>query len=87
MVSLDNNERAVLLAYNEEDPQAEQWITPWATGLDLKKHGADLMADSQAGRMSVARRLATRKLLEGEPGVRGTWRGYAITAKGREAIK
>lgn len=85
-ITLDENERAVLNALNEVDPEAENWTAPWATGLDLAKHGAHPLACTLNGATTVFRRLAQRKLLDGEPGVRGSMRGYSMNDKGREAL-
>lgn len=81
-LQLDNNERAYLNAYQAEDPKAEHWICPWVLG----PQGADAVGLTFTGSIAVARRLTQRKLLEGEPGARGTHRGYAITGKGRKAL-
>lgn len=85
-IALDNNERAMLLAYRDVDPEAEQWAAPWASGMDPAKHGADLVGAGLHGRIAICRRLAQRKLLEGEPGARGRDRGYCLTPKGLEAL-
>ncbi|MDQ1584549.1 MAG: hypothetical protein QOF36_2603 [Microbacteriaceae bacterium] len=85
-IALDQNERAGLLALREVDPDAEQWVAPWASGVDLGEHGADLAATTYSGGIAVFRRLATRKLVDGEPGVRGEHRGYSLNDKGREAL-
>jgi hypothetical protein len=85
-IHLDDNERAMLRAYVEEDPDGESWIAPWVDGINILKHGGDAVAASFDGRVAVARRLTTRKLLEGQPGVRGNMRGYAITDKGKSAV-
>ncbi len=84
-VSLDNNERAYLQAYLDSDPDAENWTCPWAITERAEYHGADAIAASFNGAVSVGRRLCQRKLLEGDTG-RGKFRGYAITDKGRAAL-
>lgn len=86
-VHLDDDERAVLLAYREADPKREQWVAPWATGMDIAKHGGSPVAATYNGSVAVARRLCQRKLLEGEPDARGGMRGYSLTDKGEEAIR
>lgn len=87
-ITLDENERAGLLALREQDPEGESWVTPWASGMaqSMKNHGADLVAQTYHGSIGVFRRLANRKLLEGEPGVRGEQRGYALAEKGKVAL-
>lgn len=85
-VSLDVNERAGLLALQAVDPDGEQWVAPWASGMDLRPHGADALAATYHGSIAVFRRLAQRKLVDGEPNVRGDQRGYSLNDKGREAL-
>lgn len=85
-VTLDRNERAALLALREVDPTSGRWVAPWATGVDLEKHGADPIACTYNGAIAVFRRLAQRKLVDAEPGVRGRMRGYSLNDKGRGAI-
>lgn len=86
-MALDKNERAALLALREVDPDSEQWVAPWASGMDLEKHGADaLVVASVDARMAVFRRLCQRKLVDGEPGVRGAQRGYSLNPKGSVAL-
>jgi hypothetical protein len=50
------------------------------------RHGADPAACTFHGSIAVFRRLASRKLIDGEPGVRGEQRGYSLNDKGREAL-
>lgn len=83
--SVDTNEKAALLALNEADPKSEAWLTAYASGLNFAKHGADAIADTLEGRSSVLRRLATRKLIDGDPDSRGIHRGYSLNDKGRLA--
>lgn len=82
-VHLDDNERGMLTAYQAADPKAEDWICPWALP-DLSS--LDAVAQTFHGSMAVARRLAGRKLLDAEKGVRGQERGYALNDKGRAAL-
>lgn len=83
-MALDRNEMAVLLALQEVDPNSEEWVAPWAPTLDLAKHGADAIAATSA--KMVFARLCARNLLDGQPGVRGHFRGYSLNDKGREAL-
>lgn len=87
-VHLDENERGFLRAFEQVDPEREAWVAPWAPDLTkaAKAHGADAVATSFEGSQSVCRRLTSRKLLEGEPGVRGAQRGYSISDKGKAAL-
>lgn len=82
-VSLDNNERAYLTAYANENP--DFWVMPAALTARAEAHGADPIACTAAGAISTARRLCQRKLLEGND-ERGQWRGYSITDKGKAAL-
>lgn len=86
-VHLDDNELGFLKAYNAEDPNANNWITPWRPEITTRAtgYGADSVAASTNGAMAVARRLCKRKLLEGNSD-RGYYRGYCITDKGKKAL-
>ncbi len=72
---LTEEERKLLAAYASADK--DYWATPWASDM---KHGLEFELS-----ITVARRLCSRKLLEGDED-RGKWRGYSITAKGREVL-
>jgi len=85
-IFLDNNELAYLRVLSEVDPNGEQWIAHWASGLDFESHGADVMACSYNGSYSVMRRLRERKLVDSEPGRLSHDTGVAINDKGRQAL-
>jgi hypothetical protein len=86
-IDLDNNERAFLRAYAASDPDSTNWTCPWVSEITERAtaHGADGIATTATGAMSVARRLTQRKLLEGDSD-RGIHRGYSLTDKGRAAL-
>jgi hypothetical protein len=85
--TLDDNERAYLRALEEVDPGRESWVTCYASGFDLAKHGADPVAAGITGRYQVMKRLVQRGLVDKEPGRMSKDTGVGISDEGREALK
>lgn len=85
--TLDQNEAAYLAALEQADPQAENWLTHYASGLNLGAHGADTVACSYEGSYSVMKNLIRRGLVDrDQDGRLNHHTGVAINDAGREAL-
>jgi hypothetical protein len=84
-IDIDDNEKAGLLALQDADPERGSWINAWALTTQMASHGAEPLACTFDGSVSVFRRLAQRKLVDGDE-ARGKWRGFSMNDKGVQAL-
>lgn len=85
-MKFDKNETAMLKALYAEDPDSEQWI--WPMMLNTEQHGADAVGAESTGKLSVAKRLKKRGLVESDGALRSGATGICLTERGHaEALR